>query len=86
MIPIYNEITGELTYRLEKYIDLDKVMKILRDMDYASTQFLKKFDKEMEFMFNGLCKANIKESMELIREGVQIAFDFIYAMNNSIIE
>lgn len=85
MIPQYNSVTGELTYRIEKFIDLDVIMKHLRDMDYASIQFLMKYSENMDFMFNELCKRTIKEHMEIIREGVVIMFDYVHALNNSII-
>ena len=43
MIPQYNQVTGELTYQMEKFLDLDVVMKHLRVMDYASIQFLMRY-------------------------------------------
>jgi hypothetical protein len=85
MIPQYNAVTGELTYRIEKFIDLDVIMKHLRDMDYASIQFLVRYTENMDFMFNELCKKNIKESMDKIRGGVVLLFDFVHALNNSMI-
>lgn len=70
---------------MAKFIDLDIVMKQLRDMDYASIQFLNRYRDNMDFMFNELCKRNIKEKMEHVRKGVIILFDYVYALNNSMI-
>lgn len=85
MIPEYNPITKELTYRVEKFYDIDYVMQLLRDMDYPSAQFMAKYDEQMGFMFNELCKKNIKEYFVHTRAGIEILFDFVHAMNNSMI-
>lgn len=70
---------------MAKFIDLDIVMKQLRDMDYATIQFLNRYRDNMDFMFNELCKRNIKEQMDHIRKGVVILFDYVYALNSSMI-
>jgi len=55
MVPDYNVEADEITYRIEKYIDLEEVLELLDEIDVASWQHEKKFDSLMIFVKSKAC-------------------------------
>ena len=55
MVPDYNVEADEITYRIEKYIDLEEVLDLLDEIDVASWQHEKKFDALMIFVKSKAC-------------------------------
>ena len=83
LFPRYDAQTGEIDYRMEKYIYLPELLDLIREIDFTTWQLTEKFDDLYAFIPNAACRRSIKRSQENIRKSAGYIYEFVRALNNS---
>ena len=84
LIPEYNFYIDYITYRIEKYVDIQEVMQLLKDIDYVPFQLEKKFDDVIgDWLPNNACARVIKEKLVIIRKAASGIYAYVRGLNNT---
>lgn len=84
LVPDYNPILDRISYKYKKVFDIERLLKILEEINYASLQIDLKFKDMYKFIPNSFCKRTIRYHQRNIFKAAGHLQDMVKALNNSV--